>query len=76
MKNVIYDDGKELRPGNLDYTYSIIKHLKKLLPGFDEYLFIVYNHLGFNIPASRNFKHDKKILFWEAGTFRRQQNEV
>ena len=72
MKNVIYDDGKELVPGTLDYTYSIISHLKKKMPDFNEYLFIVYNHLGTILPASRNFKHDKKILFWEAGTFRRQ----
>lgn len=72
MKNVIYDDGKELNPGTLDYTYTVLTHLKKLLPNFNDYLFIVYNHLGTTLPASRNFKHDKKILFWEAGTYRRQ----
>jgi len=72
MKNVIYDDGKQLDPGTLDYTYSIISNLKKSLPNFNEYLFIVYNHLGTTLPISRNFKHDKKILFWEAGESKQQ----
>jgi hypothetical protein len=67
MKNVIYDTGVELKHVDIDYTYSIVSHLRRLLPDFDDYLFIEYNHLGTVLPASRNFKHDKKILFWEAG---------
>jgi hypothetical protein len=72
MKNFIYDDGTERKHEDIDYTYSIVSHLKRLLPDFNDYLFIVYNHLGTTLPASRNFKHDKKILFWEAGQNRRQ----
>lgn len=72
MKNVIYDNGVEYNPGTLDYTYNIILNLKKILPNFSEYLFIVYNCLTDTPPISRNFKHDKKILFWEAGTYRKQ----
>ncbi len=72
MKNVIYDTGVELKVDTINYTYTIIQHLKRLLPNFNDYLFIVYNHLGTTLPASRNFRHDKKILFWEAGQGRRQ----
>ena len=72
MKNVIYDDGTELNPDHYTYTFSIIKHLRRLIPNFDDYLFIVYNTLGTTLPISRNFKHDKKILFFEGGSKRQQ----
>ena len=74
MKNVINDDGTELVPtGGIDFTYNVISHLKKLLPKFDDYLFILFNHNGTTLPISRNFWHCKKILFWEAGENKQQQ---
>jgi hypothetical protein len=72
LKNVINDDGTELCPGTIDYTYRIISCLKRTLPDFDTYLFIVYNHNGTTLPISRNFWHPKKILFWEAGENQQQ----
>lgn len=74
MKNVINDDGTKIFPPVEPwYTYKIIIELKKILPDFNNYLFIFYNHNGTTLPISRNFKHDKKILFWEAGENKQQQ---
>ena len=72
MKNVINDDGTELCPGTIDYTYNILSCLRRIIPDFDTYLFIVYNHNGTTLPASRNFWHPKKVLFWEAGENQQQ----
>lgn len=77
MKNVIFDNGEEI--GDVyknNYTFSIIKHLSEILPQFEDYLFIVFNHNKNQFPTSRLFKHPMKILFWEGGENKRQQADV
>lgn len=64
MKNVIEDNGVEVELNKNDYIDSIIINLRENLSNFKDYLFIKFCELGDRLPISRNFKHDKKVLFW------------
>lgn len=64
MKNVITDTGEEIQPGG--FEGDIFNILKKKLPNFKDYLFIIYGNNDSKLPLSRLIQHDKKILIWRS----------
>lgn len=64
MKNVINNTGEEIELGGFDL--EVFNILKKKLPNFKEYLFVIYGNNGNDLPLSRHIQHDKKILIWRS----------
>jgi glycosyltransferase involved in cell wall biosynthesis len=64
MKNVITDTGDEIELGGFDA--ELFNILKKKLPNFKDYLFIVYGNNDTKLPLTRLIQHDKKILIWRS----------
>jgi glycosyltransferase involved in cell wall biosynthesis len=64
MKNVINNIGeqKEL----VGFELEVFNILKKKLPNFKDYLFVIYGNNGNDLPLSRYIQHDKKILIWRS----------
>jgi glycosyltransferase involved in cell wall biosynthesis len=64
MKNVINNIGeqKEL----VGFELEVFNILKKKLPNFKQYLFVIYGNNGNDLPLSRYIQHDKKILIWRS----------
>lgn len=64
MKNVITDKGEEIPLGG--WGGEMLTILKKKLPNFKDYLFIIYGNNDTALPLSRLIQHDKKILIWQS----------
>jgi hypothetical protein len=76
MKNVIDEYGNEVVVDG--YTGEVVKHLKKLLKNFNEYLFILYGTNGDKppIPLFKKIKHSNKILMWYGSENKRNNISV
>lgn len=71
--NVVDDDGEPLNSEEESYRSKIYLELSKLLPNFDEFLFCEYSSDDEELPATRFYPHDKKVLIWIAGEKKLQQ---
>ena len=70
--NVVNDDGEPIHPKS-DYIIKTYLILKNNLPNFQDYLFIEYDCDNLEVPATRFYPHDKKILMWRSGEKKIQQ---
>jgi hypothetical protein len=64
MKNVITDTGDEIKLSGFDLEVFTI--LKKKLPNFKDYLFVVYGNNDNRLPLTRFIQHDNKVLIWHS----------
>lgn len=64
MKNVINNIGEEKEL--VGFELELFNILKKKLPDFKDYLFVVYGNNGNDLPLSRYIQHDKKVLIWRS----------
>jgi len=64
MKNVINNLGEEQELAG--FELEIFNILKKKLPNFKDYLFVLYGNNGTDLPLSRYIQHDKKVLIWRS----------
>jgi len=64
MKNVINNIGEEKEL--VGFELEVFNILKKKLPNFKDYLFVVYGNNGNDLPLSRYIQHDKKVLIWRS----------
>jgi glycosyltransferase involved in cell wall biosynthesis len=64
MKNVINNIGEEIQL--VGFELEVFNILKKKLPNFKQYLFVIYGNNGNDLPLSRYIQHDKKILIWRS----------
>lgn len=64
MKNVINNLGEEQELAG--FELEVFNVLKKKLPNFKDYLFVVWENNGNDLPLSRFIQHDKKVLIWRS----------
>lgn len=64
MKNIINNIGEEIQL--VGFELEVFNILKKKLPNFKQYLFVIYGNNGNDLPLSRYIQHDKKILIWRS----------
>ena len=64
MKNVISNTGEVMKL--YGFELEVFNILKKKLPKFKEYLFVLYGNNGNDLPLSRYIQHNKKVLIWRS----------
>lgn len=67
FENVVDDDGEPIEFDTNSYWCKVYVELQTLLPDFNEFLFCEFNHDDMDLPATRFYPHDKKVLIWLSG---------
>lgn len=72
LQNVVDENGDPLEIQQHSYKYNLYKELNCLLPNFNDFLFCEYANNNLDLPPTRFYPHDKKILVLTGGE-RKQQ---
>lgn len=72
--NILNDDGEPLDVNENSYRGKIYIELQKKLVRFKEYCFIEFDSDDLQIPSTRFYPHDKKVLIWTSGE--KKLNEI
>lgn len=67
IENVVDDDAEPIILDKKSYTGKVYLQLQKELKNFNDYLFIEYKNNNTNLPTTRLYPHNKKVLMFFSG---------